>query len=110
MKAKRIQNVAADDELKYAAAINARMTSIVNQTHFSQAKQRAAERMKLGLEMCYSARQVYVTYRKKFIAVKVDGITGIANKASLRLLEADYAAAGYEKVESQQGVTYRIPA
>jgi hypothetical protein len=91
----------------YAAALNARMTSMVNASHFSDAQRLQAERMKLALEMVYSARGVHLNYRKTQITLKVDQPT-VRDRKMLRLLEQDWTGQGVTKRVSAQGVNYAI--
>ena len=90
----------------YAAARNARMTSTINASHFSEAQKIQAERMRLALEMVY-AGTVHVNFRKKQITLKVDRPT-VRDRKELALLEQDWAARGVTKRISEQGVNYKI--
>ena len=67
-----------------------------------------AERMKLALELCYSAKNFYINPRGKFITIKIDN-PRVKDRANLALLEEDYAAQGITKIVTAQGITYRIP-
>jgi hypothetical protein len=91
----------------YAAALNARMTSTVNASHFSDAQRLQAERMRLALEMVYSARAVHLNYRKTQITLKVDQPT-VRDRKMLQLLESDWTGQGVTKRVSAQGVNYAI--
>lgn len=86
---------------------DAQRRNIANQSHFTQKQQIAAERMKQGLSMVYSHAGIFINYREKFIAIKVNNPT-IKDRKNLRLLEADYAAQGITKKESAQGVIYQV--
>ena len=86
---------------------DARMRSAVNSTTFSDAQKLKAERVKLALEMVYSAEKVFIEYRKKFISVKVHKAQ-VRDRKALILLETHYSNEGLEKVKTAQGVTYRI--
>ena len=86
---------------------DARMRSAVNSTTFSDTQKLKAERVKLALEMVYSAEKVYIEYRKKFISVKVHKAE-VRDRKGLVLLEMCYKNEGLEKVKTTQGVTYRI--
>ena len=91
----------------HAAALDARMTSTVNASHFSDAQKLQAERMRLALEMVYSARAVHLNYRKKQITLKVDQ-PQVRDRKMLRLLEQDWTGAGVIKRVSAQGINYAI--
>jgi hypothetical protein len=91
----------------YAAARDARMRATAMWSHYTDAERVRAERMKLGLELCYSAKGIYINPRTKFIAIKIDKPT-VRDRKNLALLEQDYEAQGITKVLTNQGVTYRI--
>jgi hypothetical protein len=91
----------------WAAAQNARMTSVVNSSHFNDAQKLLAERMKLALEMVYSSRAVHLNYRKKQITLKVDQPT-VRDRKMLKVLEADWTGLGVIKRVSAQGINYAI--
>ena len=91
----------------WAAAQNARMTSLANSTHFSDAQKLLAERMRLALEMVYSSRAVHLNYRKTQITLKVDQPT-VRDRKMLKVLEADWTGLGVIKRVSAQGVNYAI--
>jgi hypothetical protein len=92
----------------WAAAQNARQRSLAAQSHYSQAQQIAAERMRQVLALVYHSRNIFVTYRQRFVAVKVDAAR-VRDSRTLKLLEADWQQQGYQKILTNQGVTYRIP-
>jgi hypothetical protein len=92
----------------FAAARDARMRAAAMWSHYTPAERAKAERIKLGLEMCYSAKGFYINPRSKFITIKVDNPT-VRDRANLALLEQDYAAQGITKIVTAQGVSYRIP-
>ena len=90
----------------YAAAANARMTSIANASHFSDAQKIQAERMRIALEMVYSGT-VHLNYRKTQITLKVDQPV-VRNRIELALLEKDWETRGVVKRVSAQGINYKI--
>ena len=92
----------------YAAARDARMRAVAMWSHYTEAERVRAERIKLGLEMVYYAKGIYINPRGKFIAVKVDQAR-VRDRKMLALLEQDYVLEGITKVVTEQGVTYRIP-
>jgi len=93
---------------KVAAYLDARMKSIAASSHYSDTEKLRAERMRLALAEVYAAKCVYVTFRKKFIVVKLDNPI-VKDRKNLRLLEQDYESEGITKVFTAQGITYRIP-
>ena len=94
---------------KWWAAQDARMRNLANQSHYTEAAKIRAERMKLALELVYSAKSVYVAFGKKGISLKVDAAT-VRDRKNLRLLEQDWEQQGVEKRVSAQGVIYRFKA
>jgi hypothetical protein len=93
---------------KFGASLDARMRNHASKSHYSYKDQTRAERMKLVLELVYNAKEIYINYRAKFIAVKVEGAT-VADKHFLCKLEAEWTAQGVTKAVTAQGVIYRIP-
>ena len=92
----------------FAASRDAKMKSYAASTFYTEAEKVTAERVKLGLEMVYSAKGVYLTFRKKFISIKIDGAR-VRDRVNLKFLEAEYEQKGYIKAVTDQGITYRIP-
>ena len=92
----------------YAAARDARIRAVAMWSHYKPEQQIEAERVKLGLELVYSAKNIYVNPRSKFIAIKVDNAR-IKDSKGLKFLEEEWDSRGYKKVVTEQGVTYRIP-
>jgi len=86
---------------------DARLRSAVNSTNYSDNQKIKAERMKLALELCVFAENIYIEYRKKFISVKVNKPAHV-DKKTLSLLEGDWTNEGYTKVLTSQGFTYRL--
>ena len=92
----------------WVAARDAAMKSYAASTLYTEAQKVRAERMKLGLEMVYAARSAFITYRKKFVTIKLDQAR-VRDRKTLALLEQDYTAQGnITKVITDQGITYRI--
>lgn len=92
----------------YAAARDARMRAAAMWSHYTEAERVRAERMKLALELCYSARAFYINPRDKFITIKIDN-PRVKDRVNLALLESDYEQEGIVKIATAQGISYRIP-
>lgn len=92
----------------YAAARDARMRAAAMWTHYTEAERVRAERMKLALELCYSAKRFFINPRSKFITIKIEH-PRVVDRYNLELLESDYEQQGITKVVTAQGITYRIP-
>ena len=91
----------------FAAARDARMRAAAMWSHYTDAERTRAERIKLGLEIVYYAKGIYINPRGKFISIKIDK-PQVRDRKNLALLEADYDKAGIKKAVSAQGVVYRI--
>ena len=92
----------------YAAARDARMRAAAMWSHYTEAERVRAERMKLALELCYSAKNFYINPRGKFITIKIEN-PRVKDRSNLALLEQDYVEQGITKVVTAQAVIYRIP-
>jgi len=92
----------------YAAARDARMRAAAMWSHYTDAERVRAERMKLALELCYSAKRFFINPRGKFITIKVEN-PRVVDRRNLDLLEDDYELEGITKVATAQAVIYRIP-
>ena len=106
MKTQTLDTLEASN--KFAAYMNARVRSYAASTGYSEQEKIAAERMRLVLDLVYVAREIYVTYRKKFITVKLEQAR-VADRVSLSELEAEWTVKGITKAVTPQGIIYRIP-
>ena len=91
----------------WCAAKDASLKHAVNASNFSDAQKAKAERVKLALELVYSASTISITNCKKWIRVKVHNGT-IRDRKNLRLLEGDWAIQGIVKNHTPQGIIYRV--
>ena len=91
----------------YAAARDASMKSYACSTAYTLEERTRAQRTLLGLELAYSSTAQYITYRKKFVVVKLENAR-VRCRDTLRKLEAQYAVEGIEKTVTAQAVSYRI--
>ena len=92
----------------YAAARDAAQRSYAASTSYSEQQKVAAERMKLALELMYSAKNFHINFRNKFIAIKVDSPI-VLDRKNLVLMESDWTKSGVTKRTTAQGIIYRIP-
>ena len=73
------------------------------------AKERAqAETLCDIVTMAYAGKQVYITFRKTFISIKVDAPI-VRDRKIVRELEEICTENGYVKARSAQGLAYQIP-
>jgi hypothetical protein len=91
----------------YFAAQDARVKSYAASTHYTSQQKLNAERKKLVLEMAYYG-EVYINYRKRFVALKVSN-TNVQNRKLLAEIEQDFDAQNIARVVTPQGIVYRIP-
>jgi len=92
----------------YAAARDASMKSYACSTAYTLEERTRAQRTQLGLELAYTSTAQYITYRKKFVVVKLEGAR-VRCRHTLRKLEEQYEREGIEKTVTAQAVSYRIP-
>lgn len=92
---------------KWWANYDARMKNLTNKTNYSQEIQVQVDRMKLVLPMVYSTTRVYESYGKRGVSIKVENAQ-ISHRKSLRVLEQEWAAKGFVKKVTPQGVIYRL--
>ena len=92
----------------FFAARDARMRNYAQGSTYSAEEKLRAERMKLGLELAYSADEIHINYRGKFIAVKIAN-PRVRDRKTVDMLEAFYAVQGIVKRITAQGTIYRIP-
>ena len=99
----------ADDSLKRAVAVAAHHQSMCNRSYYSDSEIACVLAAKAALELCYECEAIYVSYRKKFAAIKVAEPFTVARYSDLFLLESEWQQRGYTRAETAQGVIYRIP-
>lgn len=92
----------------FFAQRDARMRNYAMSSTYTQSQRVRAERVKLALELVYRSKEVYINYRKNFIAVKLCNAL-VRDKQAVADLEQFYAQEGIVKRESAQGTIYRIP-
>jgi hypothetical protein len=93
---------------KRFAAMDARMRSLTNESLYTNKEKIVAERIKIGAEMVYNAKEVYISYGKTGISIKLDHPV-VRLKKELKLLEGDWEKLGCVKRKSTQGLIYRLP-
>ncbi len=108
MKAVKLDTLDAGDH-KFAAYMKARMLSTVYESTYGPAQRLHATRVQMCLENCYRFEESFVSFRKKFIAIKLHQVKCVIDKAMLGTLERDWGLHGITKIKTKQGITYRIP-
>jgi hypothetical protein len=92
---------------RFGAVRNAELLNAQQQRTYSQAQQRQAVTARDLLDTAYNYSELYINYRKKFIAIKLEGAQ--ARSAIVKEVEALFAEQGYSRVDTPQGIIYRIP-
>lgn len=92
----------------FFAARDARMRNYAQSSTYTEAQRRRAEQVRLGLGLAYSADEIHINYRGKFIAVKLANAR-VRDRATQMAVEAMYALEGIVKRVTAQGIIYRIP-
>ncbi|CAB4221361.1 hypothetical protein UFOVP1636_267 [uncultured Caudovirales phage] len=92
----------------WGAARDAAIKSYAASTTYSDAQKLKAERVKLGLELCYHSRAIRINFRNKWITVHIEE-PQVRDVRNLALLEADYELQGISKSVNKDGdISYRI--
>lgn len=100
----------AEATVPWFAARDAHMRSEVSKHSYTTKQRAKADAIKFALELCYACKDVYVTYRRKFVAIKVEQVQRV-DKKNLAMLEASWVGDSsviVEKVTTAQGIIYRI--
>lgn len=105
---KFINTQAADDNHKRGAAMNAHFRNREMAGTYTLQQQCLAQRTLDLLDMAYAYANSYINYRKKFIAVKIEGAIKRDRKMAAEAMSI-LAERGYQVVKSAQGIVVRIP-
>ena len=108
MKATAIER--SEATVPWFAARNAHMRSEVAKQQYSVKQRTKADAISFALELCYACKDIYVTYRQRFVAIKVEHITRI-DKKNLAMLEASWvsdSSVEVAKITTPQGIIYRV--
>lgn len=92
---------------KWWSVVDAARRSYNESTHYAEKQKVQAERMKYALELVYSNKGIHINFRKKFITIKVDNAK-VKDRTVLSQLEADWDKQGIVKLQSPQGIVYRV--
>jgi len=91
----------------YAAARDASIRNCINRSLYTELELRKTQTAVDLLDMVYKYSKLYVNYRKKFIAIKITDAQARSRRQKQEL-EQLFADAGYSKVVTAQGTTYRL--
>ncbi len=100
----------AEATVPWFAARDAHMRSEVSKHSYTTKQRAKADAIKFALELCYSCKDIYLTYRQRFVAIKVEAVNRI-DKKNLAMLEASWVSDSsviVEKVITAQGIIYRV--
>ena len=93
-------------QFAYAAARDAQRQNSNNKSTYSQEQIRKALTVRDLLDSAFSYSNLYINYRKKFIAVKAEGAR--ARDAMAREVVKLFESNGYDVAQSPQGLIVRI--
>lgn len=80
-----------------------------NNRHLYTSEQRGRARTAADLiHGAYKYDQLYINYRKTFIAIKVEHAE-VRNRRMLKVMDDIFAERGYTKAVTPHGVVYRLP-
>ena len=105
---KQLNTLAAEDSNKRGAALNAYFRNREMACTYTREQQCLAQRALDLLDTAFAYAESYINYRKKFIAVKIEG----AMKRDRRLAAEAVSILeekGYSVVSTPQGIVVRIP-
>ena len=91
----------------FIAAIDAKHRNQQNVGYWTSKQISTAEKFKLFLESVYTCNDVYINYRKKFIAIKIDNPVSQSEFREL-LLNDIIEEKGFTKVVTPQGFILRL--
>ena len=89
-----------------AAVLDAQRRNTNNKSRYTQEQIRKALSVRDLLDSAFSYNSLYINYRQKFIAVKVEGARA-RDSMSKRVIEL-FEQLGYSVVSTQQGIIVRL--
>ncbi len=92
------------------AARDAHHKSEICKQAYSLKNRAKADAMHYAIELCYACHATYLTYRQRFVAIKIEHVMGF-HRTTLRTLEAAWesdASITVTKVVTKQGFIYRV--
>lgn len=105
---KQLNTLAADECNKRGAALNAYFRNREMACTYTREQQCLAQRALDILDTAFAYAESYINYRKKFIAVKIEGAIKRDRKMAAEAVSI-LADKGYEVVTTPQGIVVRIP-
>jgi hypothetical protein len=96
------------EDNRRGAAVNAYFRNREMAATYTLSQQCLAQRALDLLDTAYAYAESYINYRKKFIAVKIEGAIK-RDKALAREAVSILESKGYEVVATPQGIVVRIP-
>jgi hypothetical protein len=100
------------DEIRipaFAAKADIEQKNYENESLYSTSRKAQAERFAAAVREAYPLSTVYVNYRQKFIAVKVDRpLVTDRNRVQVAAIDTYAFAQKYQKVKTLNAVIYRI--
>lgn len=105
---KQLNAMAADDNNKRGAALNAYFRNREMAGTYTREQQCLAQRALDILDTAFAYAESYINYRKKFIAVKIEGAIKRDRKLAAEAISI-FEDKGYSVVSTPQGIVVRIP-
>lgn len=105
---KHYNTQAAEDNNKRGAALNAHFRNREMACTYTVAQQCLAQRALDLLDTAYAYANSYINYRKKFMAVKIEGAIKRDRKMAAEAVSI-LESRGYSVVTTPQGIVVRIP-
>lgn len=105
---KHYNTQAADDNNKRGAALNAHFRNREMACTYTREQQCLAQRALDLLDCAFAYAESYINYRKKFIAVKIEGAMKRDKKMAAEAVSI-LESKGYDVVSTPQGIVVRIP-
>ena len=102
---KELETVSAG-RFAYAAALDAQRQNTNNKSHYTSEEIQRAVTVRDLVDTAFSYTNLYINYRKRFIAVKAEGVRRKDAMAAevIKLFEAN----GYDVATTPQGLIVRI--
>lgn len=110
MNTKVLQYDEAEDDQKAAAAIDAKARDALFINNFTQTERNKAKAFADTVRSAYFRSRVFINYREKFIAVKVEKPQRADIISSEVTVVDDHAAnKGYLRKQTKTAIIYRLP-
>lgn len=104
---KKLATKAAEEHNKLGAYLNAKANSKKAEELYTLAQKQQAQQIFEAVRNVYVRSKCYLTFRKTFITVKVANVKA-ADKLNANKLDALFASANVQAVQTKQGLILRF--